>query len=116
MVGYEIKSSYEGFRKDKKWDKYAQFVEYFSIITPHTVDISCEIPDHVGYIQIDFTTDRFIFHSIKTIKKGEKNSNPVISNLQWKEYLCSISSRRCVDSMVENLKKQIFELNPNIIY
>lgn len=116
VVAYEIKSSYEDFRRDRKWEKYIDFVDYFSIITPHTVDISCEIPDNVGYIQIDFTTDRFIFHSIQTIKKGVKNENPLILNCQWREYLSSISARRCVDFMVGNLKDQIIELNPNINY
>ncbi len=116
VVAYEIKSSYDDFIRDKKWEKYIDFVDYFSIITPHTVDISCEIPDNVGYIQIDFTTDRFIFHSIRTIKKGVKNKNPLITSCQWREYLSSVSARRCVDFMVGNLKDQILELNPNINY
>jgi len=50
VVIYEVKSSKQDYRSDKKWHNYLKFCEYFYFVAPKDVIeiIKDEVPKHIG--------------------------------------------------------------------
>ncbi|NOQ31762.1 MAG: MmcB family DNA repair protein [Helicobacteraceae bacterium] len=84
IIIYEVKSSKQDYRSDKKWKNYLQYCEYFYFVAPREVIeiIKNEVPKHVGL----YTYEKDYLECIRASRRHNKDlvDKETVKNLNIK--------------------------------